>query len=309
MTAVADWARYSVPDNFWPVAIILLLCCIGGFIGGFYYFMRMRVMENIPTSKIRSAAQGYLELIGEGQLMEGPEIIAPLSGKTCTWFSFEIRERRRSGRKNRWVTIEKGTSDELFLLIDETGQCVIDPEGASIVSKHSNTWYGTSPRPGQGSMRRGGLLSSGRYRYTERRMHPGEPLYAVGLYQTTGGASAQVNLNADVLALLKEWKSDSEAMLKKYDSNSDGQIDVGEWEAVRKAALAEVMTQHQEIKSIPAVNIMTQTRDRRRPYILSALPQYKLIRNYKIYSWCLIVLFFITGGILTWIINLRFYGA
>jgi hypothetical protein len=309
MTAVADWARYSVPDDFWPIAIILLIFCISVFIGGFYYFMRMRVIENIPTSKIRSAAQGYLELIGEGSLMKGPEIIAPLTGKTCTWYSFEIQERRRSGRKNRWVTIEKGISEELFLLVDETGQCVIDPDGASVVSQHSNTWYGTSPRPRQGSMRTGGLLSSGRYRYTERRMHPGDPLYAIGLYQTTGGASAQFNLNADVLTLLKEWKTDSDALLRKYDKNSDGQIDVREWESVRKAALAEVMAQHHEISSAPPVNIMTRTRDRRRPYILSALPQDKLVRNYKIYSWGLVSLFFICGAFLTWIINLRFYGT
>jgi hypothetical protein len=309
MTTVADWARYSVPDDFWPVAIILLVFCIGGFVGWLYYFMRMRMIQNIPTSKIRSAAQGYLELTGEGKLMDGPEIFAPLTGKICTWYSFEIQERRRSGRKNRWVTIEKGLSEELFLLVDETGQCVIDPEGASVVSKHSDTWYGTSSRPRQGSIKRGGLLSSGRYRYNEKRMHPDDPLYAIGLYQTTGGASTQFNLNSDVLALLKEWKSDSDTLLKKYDKNSDGQIDVKEWESVRKAALNKVKEHHQEIKSVPPVNIMTKTRDTRRPFILSVLPQDELVRTYKLYFWGLIGLFFISGAFLTWIIDLRFYGA
>ena len=309
MSAVIEWARYSTPDDFWPVAVILSILCVAGFIFGFYYFTRKRILENIPTSKIRSAAQGFLELIGHGQLLEGPEIIAPLSGKTCNWYSYVIQERRRSRKKNRWVTIEQATSDELFILQDETGKCVIDPEVASIIPTDTDTWYGTTARPRSGMNRGGSLISGGRYRYIEKRMHPGDPLYAIGLYQTVGGANVEINFNADVISLLKEWKADSEYLLKKFDKDKNGKIDMHEWENVRKAALKEVIDQHKELTAAPPVNIMGRTRDSRRPFILSAVSQDSLINRYKYYSWGSIILFFVSGTALSWIVNLRFYGS
>jgi hypothetical protein len=309
MSTVSDWARYSVADDFWPVAVVSIILCAIGFFVGFYYFFRMRVLENIPTSKIRSAAQGYVELAGQGQLLEGPEIIAPLTGKTCTWYHYMIQERRRSGKNNRWVTIAEGTSEDLFLLLDDTGRCVIDPEGASVLPGETNTWYGTSPRPTPGSPGRRSLISGGNYRYTEKRMHPGDDLYAIGFYQTVGGANSEVNMSTEVVALLKEWKADSEQLLKKFDQNKDGRIDMHEWELVRKAALVEVMKQHNELMATPPVNLIGRTHDARRPYILSALPQDSLIQRYKYYAGGLITLFFIAGAFVTWIINLRYSGG
>ncbi len=303
MDALVEWARYGVPDDFWPIAIALIMLTIAGFFGAFYFFSRMRVMADIPTSKIRSAAQGYLELTGHGELMEGPQIIAPLTGKVCTWYHYMIQERRRSRRKNHWVTIEKGISEELFLIIDDTGKCVVDPEGASVVPSESDTWYGSTPRPGKSTS--GNFLMGKRYRYIEKRMHPGEPLYAIGLYQTVGGADTEFNINNEVVELLKQWKKDSEYLLKNHDINGDGQIDMHEWEKVRDAALRTVMEKHQEMKTAPAVNMLSRTHDRRRPFILSSVPQEGLIKRYRLFSYGLISLFFICGTFVTWLINLR----
>jgi hypothetical protein len=303
MSSLVEWARYSVPDDFWPIAIALIIISIASFFAAFYFFHRMRVMSDIPTSKIRSAAQGYLELVGRGELLEGPQIFAPLTGKVSTWYQFMIQERRRTHKKNHWVTIEQGISDELFLIIDDTGKCVIDPEGASVIPSVTDTWYGSSPRPGKSTS--SSFLAGRRYRYIEKRMHPGEPLYAIGLYQTVGGASAEFDTNSEVLDLIKEWKNDSEVLLKKYDANQDGQIDMQEWEQVRKAALEVVMQNHRDMKTAPAVNMLARTHDRRRPFILSSIPQEGLINRYRAYSYGLIILFFLAGTIVTWIINLR----
>ena len=131
-------------------------------------------------------------------------------------------------------------------------------------------------------MNRGGsLISGGRYRYIEKRMHPGDQLYAIGLYQTVGGANVEINFNADLVSLLKEWKADSEYLLRKFDKNKNGKIDMHEWEAVRKAALKKVIDQHKELTAAPPVNIMGRTRDSRRPFILSAVSQDSLINRYK----------------------------
>lgn len=288
---------------------ILVVLAIAGFIGAFYYFMRKRIMEDTPTSKIRSAAQGYVELNGHGALLEGPPIIAPLTGMICTWYSYKIEEHRRSGKNSNWANIENGKSEELFLIIDDTGQCVIDADGASVTTAEKDVWYGASARPSRGPKATGGLLSGGRYRYTERRLRPKEPLYAIGLFTTVGGAGDVFDSAGDVRDILKEWKQDAETLLTRFDTNKDGEIDMQEWQAVRAAALQEVMANHAERKAEAPLNLLARTRDKRRPFLLSALPQHALIRRYQIYSAALILLFFICGAFVSWAINLRLAGT
>lgn len=305
MSALTEWVHQAPQDDFWSVVAVLIILAIVGFIGAFYFFSRKRIIEDTPTSLIRSAPQGYVEIDGIGNLMEGPPIIAPLTGKHCLWYNYKIEERRRSGKRSRWTTIENGKSEELFLLIDDTGSCVIDPEGAYVTPAETNTWYGSTAKPAHGSPASSGLFSMGRYRYTEQRLHPAEHLYAIGLFKTVGGAGGDFDTNADVRDLLREWKRNSETMLNKYDKNRDGEIDIKEWDAMREAALREVMIRHQELKSEPPVNMMSKTCDSRRPYILSALPQDGLVSRFHYYSIALITLFFISGAAATWLVGLR----
>ncbi len=51
---------------------------------------RARLLGDVPTSRIRSAAQGFVELYGV--LEEGPEgpLQAPLTGKPCLWWRYRI---------------------------------------------------------------------------------------------------------------------------------------------------------------------------------------------------------------------------
>jgi len=312
MSFLSAWVRQSPQDDFWLATVMMIVLAITGFIGAFYFFLRKRVMEDTPTAKIRSAAQGYVEFNGHGELLEGPPIIAPLTNTICTWYSYTIEEHRRSGKNSHWVTIENRTSDELFLVIDETGQCVIDPEAASVTPSESDCWYGHSSRPSSGAkISHGGFFSfrSGRYRYTEKRMRPKDPLYAMGLFKTVGGAVGEFNIDTDVRDLLREWKQDSATMLEKYDQNKDGQIDMQEWQKVRDEAFKEVMAKHSERKTSPAVNLLCKTCDKRRPYLLSAIPQSALIKRYNYYSVGLIVVFFLSGAFASWMISLRMAGT
>jgi len=304
---IINWAQHSPTDDFWITAGVLVATTVGGFVGSFWFYLRKRVIEDTPTSLIRSAAQGYIELNGTGKLMDGPPILAPLTGSVCTWFSYQIEERRRSGKRTNWVTVEQGTSDELFLLEDETGICVIDPEGASVTPSARDIWYGATRQPTTGpSPRRGGFtFGIGSYRYCEHRMNPGDPLYALGLFKTVGGAGGAFNVDADVRELLRAWKRDSERLLREYDANKDGEVDMEEWQKVREAAYKTIMEQHADRKTAMPSNIMARTGDVRRPYILSALPQASLERRYALYTSGLIVLFFLAGSAATWLIGMR----
>ena len=180
----------------------------GGALAGLWYTIislrQGRTVEDTPTSRVRSAAQGYVELEGRGLLPEGVQSLAPLTGLPCTWWSFRIEE--SEGSRRRWSVVESGKSQLPFLLDDGTGQCLIDPRGAQVFGASRTVWYGATRRPlaklGQPDSLLGqmaGLMLRGDYRYTEHRLSVGGPLYAIGSFRSVGGASGPAGPSAKLL--------------------------------------------------------------------------------------------------------------
>lgn len=273
---------------------------------------RARMMEDTPTSRIRSAAQGYVELDGVGELLDGPAIVSPLSGERCTWYSYKVerREEVRDGdkRRSRWRTLRSGTSDSLFRLVDETGECVIDPEGASVLPSVSRVWYGQAPDPvGVPPARSRWLptIVSGRYRYTEQLMRPGDPLYAMGYFKTMGTGTHLRALKDDVIALLRTWKRDPERHLRGYDRDGDGRIDQEEWAAVQRAAVQAVHAERLRDESARSVHVLLQPPQAARPYILSAIPEQDLVRRYRRFATGAIAMVLLGSLCAGWLLNVR----
>jgi len=84
---------------------------------------------------------------------------------TCRFLAEEEDDDRRGG----WRTIESGQSPDWFVLEDDTGSIVVDPDGADLVLgrdyrniEMAHGWLGR------------------RRRYTEWRLHPGETACVVG---------------------------------------------------------------------------------------------------------------------------------
>ncbi|MEE9575614.1 MAG: GIDE domain-containing protein [Gammaproteobacteria bacterium] len=304
-----DWILQAPADDFWEWATLLSVASIGGFIGAFYFFLRKRIVEDTPTSNIRSAAQGYVELSGISKLMDGSIITGPLTSTTCAWYSYSIEEHQSSGKNSHWVTLEEGISDNLFLIIDDTGEAVIDPENANVTPGYTDVWYGSTRQPQHRSAARRKKkffnISMGDYRYTEMRIHPDEKLYAIGLFATVGGTASEYNTSNDVAHLLRKWKKNSEHLLARFDENKDGQIDMEEWQKVRETALKQINSQHADQKASAPVHILGKTCDSRRPFLLSALPQSDLVKRYSRYATGMIIIFFVAGALATWMISVR----
>ncbi len=299
------------PVAFWFLVTLAVMLAIAGFYFAFRYLRRARIIQDTPTSKIRSAAQGYLELDGRGELMEGEPIVAPLTGKTCTWYRYKVekREVRHSQGKRRetWRTLRNGVSDSLFLLVDDSGQCIIDPEGAEVTPSARDVWYGHSQQPPHGPRSNGvSLLATGDYRYTEERMHPADPLYALGLFKTVGGAGDLGSSRHEINALLRAWKQDKQHMLQHFDANGDGNIDMKEWEDARKKAHSEVVKARAERAAKAGTNLMVKPADRRRPYLLSVLPQTRLAKRFQWLAWGSLAGFFFAGVLASWMVSVRF---
>jgi len=91
-----------------------------------------RLIENTPTSKIRSIAMGLVEIFGEVIPFNKEIIKSPFTNTNCVFYSYTIEEYRSSGKNRKWILIKKDTSNNKFYLKDETGQVLIDPNKAHI---------------------------------------------------------------------------------------------------------------------------------------------------------------------------------
>src|SRR3546814_9949400 len=67
------------PGGFWTFVSILALCAPLTFWLAFSRLRESRLIQDTPTSRVRSAAQGYVEFEGFARLMPGPPIFSPLS--------------------------------------------------------------------------------------------------------------------------------------------------------------------------------------------------------------------------------------
>ncbi|WP_455217191.1 GIDE domain-containing protein [Kaarinaea lacus] len=298
------WALNTPTPHFWIITVIVTGVALAGLVYAFVLLQRARVIEDTPTSKIRSAAQGYVELHGHGEIMQGLPIISPLTGIQCTWYRYKVE---KIEDKNTRV-IQSGTSDDMFLLVGDTGRCVIDPEGAVVNAKTKQVWYEHGYPPMRRPHQIGGFLGrimGGRYRYTEERMHIGEELYAIGMFMSVGGHNETFNTEEEVRELIKKWKQNRPALLKHFDKNGDGEIDVHEWEEVRKMAHIKVRKDQLERSLKPPTHVMSKPKYDKRPFILSVYPQHELVRRFRIKATACFAGFFIAGSGVVWTVSLR----
>lgn len=269
----------------------------------FYYSFRClrhcRLIEDMPTSRVRSAHQGYVELEGNGHPPQGDALLtSPLSQSSCIWWFYEIEKKVRRNKNTSWDTIDKKTSDAAFLLEDATGQCLVNPVGAEVVTTHKHQWYGGTAWPGSAPPAKPSFFQSGSYRYTERLIQPAEAVYALGLFKTLSASMDADEERAALTATLAEWKQDA-ARMQVFDVNKDGDIDVKEWEAARRMALRQLRRDRQQQAS-EGLHTMSKPETKSQPYLISTVLQHDLCRRWRRYSGLCFAWFLIGGSLFVW---------
>ena len=270
--------------EFAILALVLVVLTGVGFFVWKKSFQHARVMEDMPTSKVRSAAQGFVELAGIQHPLEDIPLLAPLTHNPCTWWSYVIEKKKRSGSskgqsQTTWVTVEKDTSVGFFNLCDEIGQILVNPRGADVTTSIKKVWYGHSRRPSGGTSGFAGSFG-GRYRYTERLMRPGEPIYALGHFETWSnvpGGGERSERRAEILA---EWKKNAAELVERFDEDGDGRVGMDEWERAREAAEALVDEHVAKAAMKPDVDVLMKPEEDH-PCILSTKSQDALTRIYR----------------------------
>lgn len=309
MPDLSQWKTWIVtapPQDFWIWCTFLgIAACLSGY-GIFHFIRRARLIEDTPTAKVRSAAQGYLELIGRGKYLGDKPLSAPLTGTPCTWYSYKIERKVHSGKHTRWNTVESEDSAHPFLLVDDTGQCLINPTGAEVIPAVNHVWYGNSRRPVTGPKNTNGFfqISSGGYRYTEKRLHADEFLYALGDFVTLNDHQGERTLDRQVSATLKAWKQQPEALLHHFDTDKNGELDLQEWERVREKAHNKVLHDRLHDAATPSVHTLGKPRDGR-PFILSVQSQRNMSRKFRLKAAASLVVFLFSGPVVVWMTLLR----
>lgn len=265
--------------------LLSLLCSGGATLGGAWWSLKRwsqaRHLLDTPTSKIRSAAQGYAEFYGVLAALTDAQVRAPLTGKPCLWWRFRIEEYQSSGKKRSWRVVESGSSEAWLRLSDGTGDCLIDPRGAEVRPAIREAWQGHLRHP-MGPAKSGllGWLSSGkRYRYSEERLQVGQPLYAIGDFRSSGGGRQGLDVGAAQSEVIGQWKGDFAGLLQRFDSDGNGRLDEQEWNRVRLAAQLEAEDRHRQHSLQPAQHHMGRPREAQ-PFILSSAGEDELARHF-----------------------------
>jgi hypothetical protein len=270
-------------DDFLFWLLTLGVAVIAGGTAALRWLRIARLIEDTPQSRIRSAAQGYVELSGNGRPLPGTRNLAPLTQRPCVWWRYRVSRRTErgsgKGRREGWETVASGTSSIAFLLDDDTGQCVVQPDGAEVVPVESTTWYGDTAWPDTTTPDRMRFTGGREFRYVEERIYEHERLYALGDFRSTASAT-EAGHATEATDLLVEWKRDQPALLQRFDADRDGRIGLDEWEAARAAARTEVLERSRERGARENRHVLCRPDDGRL-FLLAALPSGDLARRYR----------------------------
>ncbi len=240
---------------------------------------RLRAISGAPTSRVASAAQGYVELVGRGHPGATP-LISKLRVLPCLWYRWKVECR---GSDGKWSVMDKGESRDFFVLRDETGDCIVDPEEAEIITKHCDEW------------------TSGDYHYTEWKLIKSDYIYVIGEFKTVGGNNTEVTHNDLIKEVITEWKNDNANLLERFDLDNNGELDMREWMLARSAARREAEKRMIDVLNGPDTHFMLRPHDGRL-FLISNIDQDKLTRHYKFWAWAHVIIFFGALSTIAWLL-------
>lgn len=205
-------------------------------------FRRIRLIDDTPSTRLNSAAQGYVELEGQVALYDGEIVRGP--GK-----DFPIMV---------WYRKYFLTSSAGFILDDSKGRCTIDPRDAEVITPlyhYIGIFY--------------------------RAIYPHESIYALGYLETLSNMRTEDERNSLVRHKLVSWKRNQFKFLGYFDKNNDGQIDEVEMRTANQAAEKLVDSELEDVYLEPATHTISVPEDGR-PFLLSSIHPDKLIFRYKL---------------------------
>lgn len=216
-------------------------------LSGFFIWRRSlavsRLVDDIPASRIDSAAQGYVELMGKAGRM--PDDIAPDSPSTGAVLWRRTETAQRAGIENFrlfpfnmfYTPTDCQVTETPFSIRDGTGHAIILPQGADVLCEEKEVNY------------------RGDTRYTEETILEGTPVYVFGNFETRNAKFDLVKHMQDIVA---RWKENPK-LVERFDKNHNKLLDFDELIEMHKAARTVAEREEQRVLASPALNLVSQT--------------------------------------------------
>jgi LemA protein len=131
---------------------------------GFIGYRKMgtkRMIENIPTSKVKGIVPGMTEIVGHIQ-PHNTVISARYSGDAVVYCRYLMKRLQKSGKKSRWVVVESGVQLNVFNVRDDTGEIPVNAVGAKVDAMRTH------------------YSRSGHLKYYEWTLRPDQEIYVLG---------------------------------------------------------------------------------------------------------------------------------
>jgi len=208
---------------------------VWAFFKGFTRLRRKRLIENIPTSTIRSAPMGLVEIIGRAT--PARLVTSPLRQSKCVLYKYTIERYEKRGKSSSWVTVAKGDSCSCsFEVEDNTGKVLVLPQGCELIVAKDYEFTSGLGRSIPANLveflenhniRYKAFLCNYSMRFREWIIEQSDNVYVLG--------TAQQNKEkfdahkANVYKRLQELKDKPEFM-QQADTDKDGIINEEEWQ-------------------------------------------------------------------------------
>ncbi|SIQ91680.1 hypothetical protein SAMN05421829_10814 [Aromatoleum tolulyticum] len=270
----------AAPGKGWGLGIGVLAA--SGLAGWLRSLGTARAISDTPTSRIASAAQGYVELTGRGRPVDGTPLLSPVNGLPVLWYRVETERRQSDGK---WRHVSTYESDASFLLDDGSGVCAVDPEGADMMVSRKETY------------------TQGDTRHTQWCLINQDRIYVLGEFATLGSVAPDFDIGRQTRDLLDHWKSDRKRLLERFDLDGDGEIDLREWELARSQARREVTKLRDEVLSAPEAHVVRKPASKSL-FLVSDLDPHRLATRYRWWSMYHIAVFLASAaGAAAWFNN------
>jgi hypothetical protein len=108
---------------------VFFIIALASLYAGISTYFLMQKIKNTPTSKVRSAALGLVELFGKAKCKDA--IYSPISNAKCVYWLIAA-EYYQSGKHGGWKSLYRKQSASGFYLEDDTGKMLISSENATV---------------------------------------------------------------------------------------------------------------------------------------------------------------------------------
>ena len=265
-------------------------------IAGFWMWQhgqrRARLIADIPTSKIATAPQGYVELLGRAVQLKDAPLMTGLSVASCLWYRWEIAHRADNSHAGDFTTSllasvfylpdESEASQHSFGIDDGSGVAIIFPDQAEIIAAHRQVW------------------SEDNARFTEEYILPGDLLYVLGDFSSHAPGQAPFDRLNDVSAQISTWRANPAQLLVRFDANRNGTLDPDEWEAMHRAAFQLARQREAKIREQP-VRHHLRVPGQGRHFLLSSRAPEQLAGHYRFWRSLGLGVFLGGGSLAVWL--------